>query len=437
MRTRNTLGWYTLVAVLTACRASDSTQPLEHTASATMSPPSAIGGATQGVTRTLDDYLETIADRVPEFAGVFRKANGRYEVLTTTASARGAAIQALGSAGVIASTVQAGEIDARVVRYSFKELRNLYRRLHRTVSVSGLRSVDVDERANVLRLGVREAMDVQRATEALGREGFPQDAFVVSVSKPVAQLARLTDRVRPVRGGLMISRRLSGLNIAACTMSVPVRLGGIAGFFTNSHCSPTSFGLDNVSWYQADAVLHLPAIGTETVDPLPQACTMNGQPALCRQSDAAFVQFSIAAADYRLGMIAAATGGAYSLTLNSNLAQQFMVIGYPFWPFGDLALSKTGQSTGRTIATVNSWCEDFLVQPQNVWLLCQNVAGANNGQVVAHGGDSGSPVHEGNTYNGILWGGLGCNPITKRDCTEFIYSPGLNIFFDFGSYTFD
>ena len=95
---------------------------------------------------------------------------------------------------------------------------------------------------------------------------------------------RLTDRIRPVRGGLGIFEADS----ASCTLGfVPVNAGQI-GFFTNSHCTDQFWGADVAPLYQVASLLAADSIGRETRDTVSFPCGFRDRKK-CRYSDAALI----------------------------------------------------------------------------------------------------------------------------------------------------
>ena len=284
------------------------------------------------------------------------------------------------------------------------------------LSIPGAVFVDLDEASNRLRVGVADAAVGARVRRALGSLRVPADAVIVEETAPIRQVISLQDRVRPVRGGLMID-----FILGLCTLGFNARRNGQLSFVTASHCTWAQGGTEGTMWWQhtwADLSGNDNAIGTEVADPvyLPAGSGPAGCPAtrVCRYSDAARGVYSVPPADVALGRIAKTAGvnsgsidivGSFQLnTLTPEYARDRFAIGKK--------VHKVGMATGWTRAAVSATCVNVNVDGTSITQLCQTLVGseAPGSPVIVGAGDSGSPIFLVTSNGtarlaGILWGG--------------------------------
>jgi hypothetical protein len=146
-----------------------------------------------------------VAQVVPGFGGYFLDAAGVPSVYLIDASQRQAAEAAL--AGFLADQ-GFGSADLRVLQgqHEYIQLDEWYRQARRGVfSVAGFILGDVDEGSNRLRFGATDAAAVAGVQGVLAQVGVPSSAAILEQRAPIAAVATLRDRVRPVVGGLQIN----------------------------------------------------------------------------------------------------------------------------------------------------------------------------------------------------------------------------------------
>lgn len=363
----------------------------------------------------LDEEWARIArDVVPGFAGFYRSASGDYVVLTSRPEYEQAArdlveqtADALGRVRIVTR--------GAIVRYDFYDLNSWKRALEPLIDDVDVYWLDIDEVRNLLILGVR-SVDVRSDVLAVASElNIPEDAVDLQQTvKPVPR-GSLTDRVRPVLGGLQI-QSVAG----SCTFGFNAFANGTQGFVTASHCSTQTFGTDGTVQYQPSMT---PAnrIGAETNDP-------SGQ----RRSDAAFYTLDLGTLG-DVGSIARTTYSAVnqpgSLLIDPSHSRFRITEKVPneAQVVGEL-VNKVGATSGWTQGQVVQTCVTLSSLP------CQWVA-----LVWSEPGDSGSPMFQQNGPHeplaseiglwGILWGG------PPNDWTTTWYSPISGVEHDLGVLT--
>jgi len=358
-----------------------------------------------GMPPTLDQEFAQLAEKVPGFGGLYLDEKGTTHVYLQDLS-RAREVQGLGER----VEVQQGE-------YDFRDLFAWKEEVRPRLTQEGALSLDIDERRNRLVFGVKEGSLDAFAAELqsfLRSTRVPPEAVLVEAAEPIVPLELLTDRIRPVPMGVQISRPISSLQSAVCTLGVNATRFGVKGFVTNSHCTATRSAVEGSLFYQNN-VGPFNFIGTETVDPPFFTNSSNSscpQGKLCRWSDSAFVAYHSATFSDG-GQLANPVfcGAGFPGPLQVSSAQpRLPVTGYIFGnPVVGSIVQKVGRTTGCTFGPQQSSCTDVnVLLPNgllsNITMLCQNLVTASSG-----GGDSGSPVfwNEGDEaiLVGILWGG--------------------------------
>jgi hypothetical protein len=299
-----------------------------------------------------------------------------------------------------------------------KQAAHAYRDLERwferggaeALGVEGAVFADLDEAANVLRVGVEHAGAVAAARAALARAGIPASAVVVEQTAPVRFAATLRDPQAAVPAGLQIN--FPGY---VCTLGFNATVNGEASFVTNSHCTNVQGGVESTPYWQPLESVNPTSIATEVADPQYSA-TLPGCPRgrVCRYADASRARYTNGTG--AVGQIARTTGAnngsleidaaAPTFTITGENAATSFTVG--------TTVNKVGRTTGWTRGAVTNTCVSTSVSQSKITLLCQTFVSAGVG-----GGDSGSPVFtesNGNaTLVGLLWGGSGS--------TTFVFSP--------------
>jgi hypothetical protein len=337
---------------------------------------------------TYDQELVRLAEEIPGFGGLWRDGRGQTHAWLVDLS-WSLEVQRLDPAGV---EVHQGAYDVRELAGWKAELRPLLGR-------EGAISLDLDEAGNRLRLQVERGAE-DGFEEALRAVRVPREAVILAAGEPFDTFESLTDRIRPVPGGVRIRNAGGG----PCTHGFNVVRNGIRGFVTNSHCSATRSLVEGTVFFQRDNLALFDRVGVETVDPpffTGGSCPSGRR---CRFSDAIFVDYDTDSysAGLKIAHPAFCSIGVGTLLVHPALPR-LPITGSTFAVSGT-AVAKVGVSTGCTFGAIQSTCADVNVNKTNITMICQEVVAG-----VGAPGDSGSPVfiHGGDraTIAGLLWGG--------------------------------
>lgn len=383
-----TAGLVAISLVLLACRDESPTHPTPAgpapSAAEVPQPPP----VQPYVAGPLDRTFLSIAEKHPEFAGVYVD-DGMVHVLTTTGEIPVGLELTVGL-----ELRRPGPYVPVRADFSFEELARWYRVFVEALLEVEWVSTDIDERNNRLYAGVKDIGAARRALEAAG---VPEAVYVLREEESPQLLKTLSDRFRPVPGGVE----------AFCTLGFNVEHWEFGRtFVTNSHCTDVFAEIDGKAFPQPDET-----IGHEVYDePL-----FTGGPCpagkRCRYSDAALVRY-VSSVDYELGKVAR-TLSKGSKTIDDSKPRFFIN-----WESTEILdgekVNWIGISSGWREGNVNRTCRnvegikdpnDPLKIPSDLVLLCQytNSAGAKPG-------DSGSPVFSPPDafsrviLKGIIWG---------------------------------
>ncbi|HEX6747253.1 MAG TPA: hypothetical protein VF092_08120 [Longimicrobium sp.] len=397
-----------LAAGLAATACGDRTSPVASEP-VTRAP----NAAAQRTAPGLDGRFLELSRQVPGFGGYFFDSQGDLNVYLTDLRQEAAARSAVAdvAAGRAGSAVHPFTRPAatriRQGEYDFVQLNAWRERLREAFSISGVQSLDADEAANRVRVGVTSAEAGARVRALAERAGVPAGALVVRVESPVQLLATVRDYTRPVVGGLQIDNSgcTLGLNVWYSNPGVNVPVG-TAGFFTASHCSSVIGGTDGSIERQGGV-----QIGHELYDPaFFDHAAYAGCPTTnhCRWSDVSFFSYD-AGVSWQLGAVARTLYRGVGLfqtgSIDVDAANPRFTLVAGASPAVGTYLSKVGRTTGWTEGPVAQTCADVLQRVGDHLLLCQDRVDA-----YAIGGDSGSPVFQW-TYSGssayvagIVWG---------------------------------
>jgi hypothetical protein len=204
---------------------------------------------------------------------------------------------------------------------------------------------------------------------------------------------------------------------------------GTRAFFTASHCTTTSGGLDGFVFVQGNA-----RIGAELADP--SFHTGGACPATfsCRYSDVAAGRYDDSVS-WALGSIArtinSSSQTAASITIDAA-DPQFTIVSNLSAPAVGTYLQKVGITTGRTSGPVQKTCTDY-AGTATTMILCQDFVDA-----YADYGDSGSPVFAlANTPGQVSLAGIVWAKATRSNgaggvIKQFVFSNLNNIDREFG-----
>jgi hypothetical protein len=363
---------------------------------------------------TYDDLLAQVAEEAPDFAGMYYAEEGVLVLVLLEPDAQAAVEQALDRTFGEALLRGANTIRVEPAQFSFSELKLWHDRLSFPIlALPGAVSTDIDERSNIIRVGMANEDAERRARVELRGLGVPEDIVTVEHAEPVPPSAVLQDFVRPLVGGLQIAT----LN-SYCSLGFPAIHGVTPGFVTNSHCTDIRGVVESTQVYSPTWA---PGnwVGTEALDP---ASWANGcvPGRVCRYSDAAFIASNAGSQ----GLLAA-SGGLYDF----NIYGTSRVVEIDLWPLLGQAVAKTGRTTSTTAGNVNNTCMNTIPSlpagSPPFTLVCDY--SALGPEPMALGGDSGSPVYTNLPYNrrlvGVTWGRLP---------NLFYFSPLGGIFNDMG-----
>jgi len=369
---------------------------------------------------SIDADFAKINDQVPGFGGMFVDADGVVKVYMTDA----------GKADLLRGALEDG-VEILEGRYEFNELQGWRVKLREVLGLGGVSSLDVDEKANRIEIGLvpeTRPLTAAKIRHQLDKLGIPRDA-VKFASRPMMIPLQTTVQgaFNPVPGGVQIN--FPGF---LCTLGFNVRRpesdlsNQLSCFFvTNDHCSATSGNNDSTPYFQPLAPRF---IGTEILDPpfFTGAGCFPGS--VCRFSDAILARYEDPAIPCEFGAIAR-TAPIGSINLDNP--DRWKIVAKLLAPVVGQLVAKQGRTTGRTEGFVTQTCVDTGVSGTNIVRLCQAFVQNTPPSVIVMPGDSGSPVFLRRVppsvagLVGLLWGGSG-------DGMLFVFSPIENVERDFG-----
>ena len=394
------LMWVAALTSITAC-APDTTAPVGGSRAGRSTSVQAIDAILE--VPTFDDTLADVANVAPGFGGVFVDVDGALVVAVTATADRSKVLSALETiaSGALLRNGENGDAYPNVryqqVDYDVRDLIR-WRSALRAAWVPGITLVDVDERANRLRLGVRD-QEVRVALERrLAELDVPSGAVVIQLSASAVQRTSLGDRFRPVPGGVREYYVYDAVgSSAACTVMVNAQTDLGLGFVTPGHCSYQQGGSPDMTAHYQNSATISNLVGYEVADSPLHACVENSDGG-CRYADASFVAYD-SAAFAELGYLArtVSPNSIYSRTIDSNHPR--FAVEEPSTPGGSVTVGTTvykiGASSGWTSGTITGTCVDVAVRGYDfslgrevTWMYkCQ---GESNLRM--DDGDSGAPV---------------------------------------------
>ena len=363
-----------------------------------------------------DDELIALGRDIPGFGGMFVDAEGARHVWMLDPTASGGAVEKALDALASPSHSTTAPVLLHRGDFTFERLVAWKRALGPVLSLPGVLSLDADEARNRVVIGISRDLapaDRERLEAALVAGGIPPRAVVLRDGEPfktlplvvdakaLPSIATLTDKLRPIPGGMQVAFGCSGLACYVCTDGFTAIRGKTLGFVTNSHCSGERGAVDFMRYSQSTPSGGI--IGTEVADPSHFPCGVGRR---CRSSDAAFVKFDKKSFG-SLARIARPVGNGldFGTTILTPASARFVVGGAGPSPQTGDVLHKVGRTTGWTYGPVAGTCVEVTVTGTDFTYSCQTLVAAG-----ADGGDSGSPVFTWNggknaLLQGILWGG--------------------------------
>ena len=118
-------------------------------------------------------------------------------------------------------------------------------------TVAGVSSLDADEVANKVTVGVEDEAAAKRVQAELAALGLPADALTVDVVPSFSEESDLDRYNRPLVGGLGINRW--GGSTWSCTYGFNALRYGVSGFLTNAHCTSVQGSVSGDRFYQGNS----------------------------------------------------------------------------------------------------------------------------------------------------------------------------------------
>lgn len=355
-----------------------------------------------------DDQLARLTATIPGFGGVYAHADGELTVVVVPPATADQVVPSI--APILAATGRSGSITRTVSgRYSFYTLNAWKHTLaDEVLKVGPFMSLGIDDRANLVDLGVSSPAERQRILNELDRLGIPRDAVDIRVSGVPTRVHNLRSRLRPVPGGMRFADEEFD---PRCTHGFNAQFPGITGdfFVTAAHCTREMGAVDGDTTFQPTRSASN-RIGVEWYDKAFSAsgCYPGG---LCRYSDAAVIHYDdgVQSTVSGYGHYPMIAGPAVKQTDSmSTSVPRVTLISETTDAF---AVNRWGIVSGWVTAGEHDNCEDRYLgtDPSGtpLYLLCQAVLASS---VLAQVGDSGGPVFiwsKGSTtasLYGILWG---------------------------------
>lgn len=406
--------------VLAACRGEEApTVPTGQQAQA------AVTGQPQW--SGLDGWLAGISSEVPAFGGLYFES-GRLHVNLTDPSQRDRAAEvirrefagtALGT-GTGLESVDVGGMTIHTVNYDFSAILRWKQALKDVLSISGVYTLDADERSNRVAVGVSDSSLAGAVLSLADSRGVPREAVLLKSAGPFEFRTELTDIVRPQGGGLQIAYVDGGVQYG-CTIGFSAsRSDGTDSLFvTASHCSPQMGVVDNTLYYQPSTGAVSTETGIEITDFPWQTTSYPDCPSgkECKVADALLARYRNASSASSFWV----RGRIYRTIRQSSVGDTvrtidsfnpyFTITSAQNFPIAGDTVHKVGRRTGWTSGVVTDTCVNMPVPNHtNQTLLCQDLT-----NYMDDGGDSGAPVFKrSGTSSAILMG------------VHSLYSPTIN-----------
>ncbi|MBK8250716.1 MAG: hypothetical protein IPK85_25480 [Gemmatimonadetes bacterium] len=382
------------------------------------------------IERPQEEWFQHIAREVPTFAGFFYD-KGDLVVSVTDLRDTVAAFAAVAKYGPTGKGTshpglgRTGRTRGQLATWTLLQLATWRDALFgELMELDEVEFLDLDEHGNRVLVGVGRPEATATVLTLARRLAVPMAAVGIDTTSPMRPQAGLSDRQRPIIGGLEINEET-----AACTLGFITRRAGVLGFVTNSHCTSTFWALDGVRFLQGSNP-STDSVGVEVLDPRGWACGFRNRK-LCRYSDAAIIGRVVGP---ELGTVAQPEfldldGAPYSTTIDPN-TPTFEVTsnaGHATW--GDV-LDKVGRTTGWTRGEVRGTCVDMRNGMDRVRILCQDLVTYNSDN-----GDSGAPVF---VFQGAVIRAHGLNWGSRERVlggTAAGVSPMANMTLDLGAFS--
>jgi hypothetical protein len=386
----------------------------------------AIGIDARGVSdgrlvRPEESAFARLSEQSPSSAGFYINSQGRLVIVVRDegedASARSTAASFLATGLISDSRARRSGILIKRGKYTFHQLSRWRDIVFDAIlgSVPGVVSLDLDEEANAVTIGLDPVFAADLRTtlpRRLTTMGVDTGAVSFRVHPPLRATVRsgllnnglLARRSLPstlwsdaddMIGGLQIEvyvqdRPRGPANLGICTLGIVADYGSTRGFITAAHCSKYQWLLDQFPVYQS---LLPHQVGSEFADPEGWSCGFLGGNT-CRNSDASFYSLDPTITSER-GLIAR-TGS--SSGPGGVLGDTVIDVSRPFFIVTDVdqenttqgqVVQKMGRFSGWTWGTVTHTCEDHA---HGDWPIYSVTICTYEANYTDHAGDSGGPV---------------------------------------------
>jgi hypothetical protein len=357
---------------------------------------------------------------VPSFGGLYLEGKDE-ETLVIVVQLADVSERAIAEAALPGLLDQLGQPHRPVrfehVRYTFRELAAWAGTLG-SIALPGMLTLDIDERLNVITIGVEDELAITTITLAAATAGVDDGALRIFIDEPITAAISLQGKYRPTKGGILVRRELL---FGDCTLGFNA-YRSINGFVTAAHCTQIMGGVQGTEFFQPGRY-ESELVGNETVDP--NFWTGGGEcppDKLCRYSDSAFVQYS----PYTLMHFSATAMTKYRCNLPTTHCSLEVLDPSTHWFYtrtwapvpilGDYRF-KVGSTTGHTQGQVTQ--TNFAAAPIGPTVPANTLL-LGNYRIAAGGdiGDSGAAVFrmlpEGGPQapvelSGIMWGSNSSN----------------------------
>lgn len=375
---------------------------------------------------------QRLARLIPQFGGAFI-SDGVLNVYLTDLSAADQA-----------RSVVRQELDmhgrpglpVRFVRgtHSYRQLETWRIALLPLFSTDGVVSLGIDERGNSVGFGVETDAARVAIEAALDRFGVPPEAVIFEHWTIPVVTAQLTDRVRPVMGGLQLFINQGSSYFGQCSFGANVTYNNARYFVTSSHCADRAGNGNTGQYVYQSSSSGSGSVGRVSVNPAFREGIYGCPPGeRCRYSDATLVGL-YDSVDWDLRAIAQPSGPVFlpgtSGSITFDPANPIRIIGTLTDVFVGDVVTKVGKVTGWTGGQVLNTYET-LRGPDGLTRI---------GSVVVTGGaqegDSGAPTlfngSSGYVLAGIQWGAA-----TSNGQPVFLYSDWRDVDYELAAYGLD
>jgi len=353
---------------------------------------------------TIHDAFAQVGMRVPAFGGMFvdEKKDTVFVYMVAGQPGDVADLDRAITAVFGANRPTQHHLQAVEGQYTFLELRNWNDHLRQLVlPMPGVVLTGIDEAKNRLSVGLRTPADAAAVEAELAVLGIPREAVNIEYVGPLEEQGSITDRIRPLYGGLRIQKDMG--NRGGSTLGVIAIRQGVPGFVTCSHCANTPYQNTGTIFSQSrNTSPDTTRVGMETVNPELMAGIQCGESDLCpdgakcRCSDTLFARVFNAADANMLGYIVRPDLDESTWPGGNDPPPTFKIVAKGKFLFAGESVTKVGWGSGRTQGEIKSTCRDVQIGGDKTrQLLCMATA-----DYTCSGGDSGSPVfHISDTQN--------------------------------------